>query len=283
MSLLEGKFKKAYFEITNVCNASCSFCPKNCRPPHFVTDEEFDTVLDKLSGRVEYLYFHLMGEPLLHPSIIDFSNKAHERGFKVVITSNGILSKKVGIPLVESGSVHKISLSLHSFESNSYSLSLDEYISDCISLAVASSRHGTYCALRLWNQGSDQVMNDRIINILENKFGKDWFAVRTGYRLSERIFLEYGDRFKWPDEDASDEGVVFCHALRDQIGILCDGTVVPCCLDAEGKIPLGNIYKDTLDDICLNSKAKAIFDGFSSHTVNEDLCRGCGYAKRFKK
>lgn len=283
MSLLEGRFKKAYYEITNVCNASCSFCPKNCRPPHFVSEEEFDNVINKLSGRVEYLYFHLMGEPLLHPSIIEFSKKAQERGFKVSITSNGILSKRVGIPLIESGAIYKISLSLHSYESNSYSMSLDEYIGDSISLAEASSKNGTYCALRLWNQGSDQVMNDRIIEILKNHFGSDWVAVRTGYRLSDRVFLEYGDRFKWPDDDEIDEGVIFCHALRDQIGILSDGTVVPCCLDAEGKISLGNIYADTLDNILHNPRAKAIYDGFSSHIVRENLCRSCGYAKRFKK
>lgn len=283
MSLLEGKFKKAYFEITNVCNAACSFCPKNSRPPHFVTDEEFDTVLDKLYGRVEYLYFHLMGEPLLHPSIIEFSNKAQKRGFKVVITSNGLLSKNVGIPLVKSGSLHKISLSLHSFESNSYSLSLDDYISDCISLAEAASEHGVYCALRLWNKGADQLMNDRIISALHDHFGDSWEEIRTGYKLSDRIFLEYGDRFKWPDGDSNDENVVFCHALRDQIGILSDGTVVPCCLDAEGRIPLGNIYADSFDEIMSNPRAKAIYDGFSSHSVKEDLCRGCGYAKRFKK
>lgn len=282
MSLQSGAFKKAYFEITNVCNASCTFCPGNTREAHFVSYREFETVLNKLKGRVEYLYFHLMGEPLLHPSVCDFARRASECGFKVMITTNGILSREVGIPLVNTGAVSKVSISLHSFEANSFGISLDEYLASCFDLAEAAANNKTVCALRLWNLGVENDKNDAVLCALRARFGSNWTEIRSGFKISEFIFLEYGNRFEWPDESDNDYEVTFCHALRNQIGILSNGTVVPCCLDAEGRIGLGNLYESTLDDVLSSPRAKALYDGFSSHRAVEKLCQSCGYANRFK-
>ncbi|MBO5041295.1 MAG: SPASM domain-containing protein [Clostridia bacterium] len=282
MSLQNGAFKKAYFEITNVCNAACTFCPGNSREPHFVSDDEFDTVLLKLKGRVEYLYFHLMGEPLLHPSVSDFACRAKACGFKVMITTNGILSREVGIPLVSTGAISKISISLHSHEANSLGISLDEYITSCLDLAETAAENKTVCALRLWNLGAKNDQNDAVLCALRERFGSEWAEIRSGFKIAEYIFLEYGERFDWPDEGKFDRDVTFCHALRNQIGILSNGTVVPCCLDAEGRINLGNLCENDLDGILSSERAKALYDGFSAHMAVEKLCQSCGYANRFK-
>lgn len=283
MSLQNGAFKKAYFEITNVCNAACTFCPGNTREAHFVTDDEFNTVIDKLKGRAEYLYFHLMGEPLLHPSVCDFAIKARVHGYKVMITTNGILSREVGIPLVNTGAITKISISLHSHEANSLGIPLDEYLDGCFDLAESAANNHTVCALRLWNLGVENDQNDDVLSALRARFGSEWTEIRSGYKIAEYIFLEYGERFDWPDEMEQERDVTFCHALRNQIGILSNGNVVPCCLDAEGRINLGNIYESTLDGVLSSERAKALYDGFSSHRAVEKLCQGCGYASRFKK
>lgn len=282
MSLTEGKFKKTYYEITNVCNASCSFCPKNCRPPHFVSEDEFSTVISKLKNRAEYLYFHLMGEPLLHPNITEFASKAKDEGFKVVITSNGILSDTVGIPLVKKGNIYKISLSIHSYEANSFGMSLDKYISSCISLADVCAENGTVCVFRLWNLGTESDLNNKILALFKERYTSEWKENRSGFKLSEYVFLEWGNRFNWPVEKAAQSEPAFCYALRDQIGIHSNGTVVPCCLDSEGKIPLGNIYTQSIEEILASPKAKKLFDGFSANTAIHSLCKGCQYATRFK-
>ncbi len=283
MSLQNGAFKKAYFEITNVCNAACTFCPGNTREPHFVTESEFNNVLNKLNGRAEYLYFHLMGEPLLHPSVCDFARLAKSVGFKVMITTNGILSREVGIPLVNTGAVTKISISLHSHEANALGISLNEYLGACLDLAKSSAENNTVCALRLWNLGAENGQNEAVLSAIRARFGTKWIEIRSGFKVAEYVFLEYGERFDWPDENGDDRTVTFCHALRNQIGILSNGTVVPCCLDAEGRINLGNIYDSTLDEITFSERAKALYDGFSSHKAVEKLCQSCGYANRFKK
>ena len=86
--------KKAYLEITNVCNLSCSFCHGTSRKPHFLSVEEFEILTDRLCGHVEFLYFHLMGEPLVHPQLPLFLKASAEKGFHNVITTNGTLLKE---------------------------------------------------------------------------------------------------------------------------------------------------------------------------------------------
>ena len=92
------------------------------------------------------------------------------------------------------------------------------------------------------------------------------------------------EKFEWPDIQIDSLGEeVFCHGLRNQIGILVDGTVVPCCLDSEGNINLGNIFEKSLKDIVEDKRARDIYDGFSRRRAVEELCKKCGYATRFKK
>ena len=64
--------------------------------------------------------------------------------------------------------------------------------------------------------------------------------------------------------------------------MLADGTVVPCCLDHEGDIALGNIFEGSMEEILASERASAIYEGFRDHRATEELCRKCGYARRFK-
>ena len=72
-------------------------------------------------------------------------------------------------------------------------------------------------------------------------------------------------------------------ALRDQLAVLCDGTVVPCCLDGEGELALGNLFRQELEDILRGERAAAIHAGFDARRPAEELCRRCGYAERFTR
>ncbi|MBE6733268.1 MAG: radical SAM protein [Ruminococcaceae bacterium] len=274
-------YSRVYLEITNICNKNCSFCHKTKREPKSLTLSEFDLITDKLIGITEYLYLHLMGEPLIHPLISDFVELATKKGFKVAITTNGTLLNKVGDKLLSAG-LYKLNISLHSFEDedkNAY----DKYINNCIEFADKSSKVGVLTVFRLWNNGFDGGRNDDILSILQSKLSGEWQQGSRGYRIRNKLHLEYGDRFTWPDINApfiSDN--VFCYGLRDHFGILSDGTVVPCCLDSDGIVKLGNVFESSLKEILNTPRAKAIFDGFTSRTPSEELCKRCGYAQRFK-
>ena len=135
---------------------------------------------------------------------------------------------------------------------------------------------------RLWNHGGLDARNTEILAAMAAVFPKPWTSERRGTRIGSRIYLEYGDKFDWPDLSAAEgSGDLFCYGLRDQLGVLCDGTVVPCCLDHEGDISLGNLFHQDLEEILESPRAKAIYEGFSQRKASEELCRRCGYARRF--
>ena len=273
--------RKAYLEITNVCNLSCSFCPGTRRKPHFLSVEEFRTLSEKLKPHTEYLYFHLMGEPLLHPELEQFLLLAGEQGFRVILTSNGTLLPERGDMLLKAQALHKVNLSLQSFEGNQ-GREPEEYIQTCAAFARAAGAQGKICVLRLWNRGGMDSLNERIRGILLSVFPGEWRKGRGGFQLAERVWMEPGDRFAWPDSKLPEIGEsCFCYGLRDQVGVLCDGTVVPCCLDHEGDIPLGNLFQQNLDEILASERARTIYQGFSRRQAVEALCRRCGYARRF--
>lgn len=278
--------KKAYLEITNICNASCDFCPGTRREKKMLTKDEFSVLASRLREHTDYLYFHLMGEPLVHPLISEFLDIAGDLGFHVIITTNGMLLGKSGDAILGKKALHKVNISLHAFEGGNSRGQLKDYLAGCVRFAKKCAESGTIVSYRLWNLDGDDTVgaND------ENKFIKDyltafhgnWQENARGVRLADKIYLGYGEKFIWPDMQGKNYGECgFCYGLRDQIGVLCDGTVVPCCLDHEGDIPLGNLFDSSLSDILSSPAAKEIYEGFSQRRKTHELCQKCGYARRF--
>ena len=275
------RFNKVYLEISNICNLKCSFCPGTKRTPKVMTEEEFSALLPKLQPYTDFLYFHLMGEPLCHPNLERYLELAGDFGFKVILTTNGTLLRKQQEMLLHSPALHKVNISLHAFEANDLSVPFAEYLRDCFAFGKAAEGK-KLVVYRLWNQGGADKKNREILAQLETVFPQPWVAGRKGTAIGNRIFLEYGDKFDWPDLSAEEGGSkVFCYGLKDQIGVLCDGTVVPCCLDHEGDIALGNLFAESIDDILAKPRTQAICEGFRSGNAPEELCRKCGYARRF--
>ena len=275
-------YSRVYVEITNICNRACTFCPGTKREKRRITVDEFSHVLDKLKGVTEYIYLHVMGEPLTHPDLPELICLASERGFKCAITTNGTLLSKRGDELLDSP-IYKVNISVHSFESGTREEYLG-YINSCIDFADAASRRGILTVLRLWNRGYDEGRNIDTLAMLKERFADgEWREGERGARIRHKLHLEYGDRFDWPDTEKDVLGdQVFCHGLGDHFGILVDGRVVPCCLDREAAIELGNVYESELSDILSSERAEKMREGFKCKRAVEDLCRKCGYARRFK-
>lgn len=249
-----------------------------------MTREEFDILTDRLRGKARHLYFHLMGEPLTHPLFAEFIGTAKDKGFIPVITTNGTLLGRCGEKLIKA-KPFKVSVSLQSYEGNGgiAGEKLDAYLSEICDFAKKAAPE-IIVVLRLWNKGGRESENTEIEAFLHEAFPGEWRQNRSGFALAEKVFLEYGESFDWPDARCEEkEGEFFCYGLRNQIGILVDGTVVPCCLDADGAVPLGNLFAEELDAILTGPRAKALYDGFSMHTPVEELCRHCGYAANTKR
>ena len=269
---------RCYIEITNACNLNCDFCPKHSREKIQMTVGEFQRITDQLQGKASFLYFHVMGEPLLHPNLCDFITIANGKGFKTVLTTNGTLLHR-SMSIIDTHP-HKVQISLHSHEGNARG-ELETYINQVIDFSLKAASQGTCVVLRLWNKGGRESENEDVMRYIESHIPRPWHCRPDGYRLCSNLYLEFDRKFQWPeaatgqDSPPSAKREYFCKALRSQIGILADGSLVPCCLDHDGDIILGNLLHQPLEEILSSPRARAMTEGFRRHIATERLCENC--------
>ncbi len=284
------KNSRIYIEITNVCNLSCSFCIGNVREPKFMSTDEFAHIIQQVKPYTNHIYLHVLGEPLAHPHLEDFLSLAQHYSMTVNITTNGTLLAKNQELLLNAPALRKVSISLHSLEPCS-THDKEDYLRDVALFTKAAIGKGILCELRLWNLGVNDIDNEAIFTPLCRLLGLNNAAQEEtlvkicesgSATLAPGLFLGKAVRFAWPSmTEPRTERPIFCHGLRNQVAVLCDGTVVPCCLDSCGDIALGNIFNIPLKQILLGKRAQALYKGFTARRPSEELCRRCGYATRF--
>ena len=260
-------YKKIYLEITNNCNLNCSFCIGNNRLKKFMSMDDYKIILEKIKKYTKYLYFHVSGEPLLHPAINDFINIG-SKDFFINITTNGYLIKRIK----DNKNIRQMNISLHSFNDKCM-ISLEKYMEDLIDV-IENLKENTYFSLRFWVKNK---YNKEIIKILEKKYQKE-IKLENGYKITDHVFISVNKEFIWPDlENNYYNELGSCYALKDHIGILVNGDVIPCCLDANGIIKLGNIFKDNLEDIINSERYQKMLEGFKKNIKCEELCKKCNF------
>ena len=292
---MKKRFKKIYIENINQCNLSCDFCPAPRRAPGRMTAKQFIHVLDQIRSWTDYIYLHVKGEPLLHPQLDQLLEAAANFGFYVNLTTNGTLLRKKGHLLLEHP-VRQVNISLHSFDANIHmpgGMSFRDYIMSTIDFAMKFSPEHGITAFRLWNQRDDLSQplpgepNDEILQMLAESFSftgsLDPVLYQTNdARLAPDIYLSFDRKFDWPALDAPDYGSCgTCLGLKSHAAILCDGTVIPCCLDGDGIVKLGNIFTQSFQEILEGPRSQNLQKDFQTRQIREPLCRRCGYRTRF--
>lgn len=288
------KFKKIYIEITNVCNLACTFCPQTKRQPQFMDLETFEKILYEIKPYTDYIYLHVKGEPFLHPELDKLLDISYDKGFYVNITTNGTLIEKVRDKIGMKPALRQINFSLHSLSGNKEYSDEEVYLKRILSFIKDTlEKRELLFSLRLWNLDKDNGINSEanknrtLLKLLEKEFRlaagiEEAVSPGRGFALTKNVYLNQDHEFTWPAlEEEEDEGIGFCHGLRDQAAILVDGTVVPCCLDGEGIIELGNIKHQNFGEIIESERAMDLYHGFSKRMAVEELCKKCGYRKKF--
>lgn len=266
------KFKKVYLEITNNCNLNCSFCIGNSRPKKELSMAEFKIILDKIKNYTNYLYFHILGEPLIHPDINEFINYAKAFGFNINITTNGYLINRIK----DNENIRQVNISLHSF-SNTANVSLEKYLTNIFNSVDDLIKNKTYISLRLWVKNSH---NKEMVEFINKRYDTN-INLEVYNKINDYLFINPFHEFIWPDLNNNHyDETGTCYALKDHIGILSDGTVVPCCLDSKGILKLGNIFENNLEEILDSKKVKNMLDGFKKNRKYEELCKHCAFLEK---
>ena len=269
------KFKKIYIEITNICNLSCSFCSIDNRKKESISVDNFEAILKKIDEYTDYIYLHVKGEPLLHPDlekILDLSLKYNKQ---VNITTNGTLLTK-NVNILNHKAVRQINISLHSENNNV------NYFNDIVE--SVDKLKDKIIILRYWTLDKDSLSTDIVDKIISYyKLSSNIVENSNHIKIRDNLYLDKQEKFIWPSLDNSYYNEIgTCYALKDQLAILVDGTIVPCCLDSNGIINLGNIYKESLEEVINSKRYQDMKIGFQNRKCTEELCKKCSFKDRLE-
>jgi MoaA/NifB/PqqE/SkfB family radical SAM enzyme len=287
------RFNKVNIEISNICNLQCSFCPEVIRTKGMMDLSLFRRIIEQVAPLTEQVCFHLMGDPLTHPQLQEFVEICSEYGVRIFLVTNGVLLREKQVQLLLHPAFRQVNFSLHSFHDNYPSRDPSQYLDRIFSYTQTALkvRPDLYINYRLWNLAETRgtgLKNRDVLRRIEVHFQVQvTFEVdvrkQKSFRIQNRLYLHFDTEFVWPALDLPILGVKGrCHGLSSHFGILVDGTVVPCCLDKEGAIPLGSALKQPLLEILDSPRSQAILKGFRNRKLVEDLCQRCQYIERFK-
>ena len=303
-----------YIEITDVCNLNCSFCPcgkgdsspiSTNRPREFMSSALFERCIAEATTVAENVYFHVLGEPTLHPGFGLYLKRLEQTCLKLNLTTNGTTINRVGKLILSSPAVRQVNFSTHAYAElpREQALTHLQDVLDFCKMANAA-RPDLYINLRLWNVGdaASNSWNEAMLAKVSEAFGNAIDATagtesgmqislthfcsrHKSFNVTGRIYLHQDSRFEWPEKPSTTEKTVAgtCRALDTHVAILHDGRVVACCLDYSGQITLGNIADQSLAEILESPTAKNLREGFEKHELRHPLCQSCTFCKRFGK
>jgi len=285
-------FHRVHIEVTNICGLACSFCPPKLQPSKTMDLKFFAKVLGELQGLTKELAFHVMGDPLTLSNLDEYLQCSQDKGFEVTLTTSGYYLKKSSSKTLFHPAVRQINISLNAYNKNSLNLSFEDYIASVLDLCDEKlAKHPKpFINLRLWNFDeacSEAGFNADIFKQLENAFGTEIDVDKLykerpkSIRLASKVLLHFDTYFEWPSMNSTHNSQGTCYGLKSHIGVLADGSVVPCCLDGEGVIRLGNLHESSLHDVLHSKRATDMRVGFEKGEAVEELCKKCSYKDRF--
>ena len=256
--------------------------------------EFFEFTISQASAYTKEVACHVVGDPLTQSNLGDYLDIIHKYGLKAILTTSGYFLKKHSYDTLFHPCVKQINISLNSFNKNDTSLTLEQYLEPIEALCheKLAQKKELFINLRVWNL--DEMMSERAFNdILFEKLSEAFdvplvldniYKERPkSIRLENKVLLHFDNYFEWPSLNNQNYGDGTCQGLQSHIAILASGKVVPCCLDCDGVIELGDLHVESLKTILSNSRTVNMLEGFKKGKAVEELCRKCSYKERFNQ
>jgi len=286
------KFYRIYIELTNICGLRCSFCPTKNLPNTTMSLEFFDSVVKQSKHYTNEIACHVVGDPLTLSNLNEYLDIIHKYKMKALLTTSGYFMKKHNHETLFHPAVKQINISLNAFNKNDTTISFEQYMNPIINLCheKVKQKKELFINLRMWNL--DEVMSEKNFNselfmLLEKSFDVNLDLnklnpkEKKNIRLDYKVLLHFDNYFEWPSLQNRVYGHGTCQGLSSHIGVLANGDVVPCCLDSEAIINLGNIEEKSLKEILEGKRSVDMRQGFKDGVCSEELCLKCSYKERF--
>ncbi len=271
---------------------NCSFCPSKELASQTMDLDFFDLIVSQSKTYTKEIACHVMGDPMTLANLDSYLDIIHKHDMKALLTTSGYYLHRQGFDKLFHPAIKQINISLNSFNKNDTAYTLEQYLKPILKLCKEKIDRDSeiFINLRLWNlddEMSEKKFNIELFRKLSSHFNikLDIDTIHSdkvrSIRLDYKILLHFDHYFEWPSLSNPYYGDGSCQGLSSHIAILVSGKVVPCCLDSDGIIELGDLNIDRLDDILQSNRVQAIKNGFKKNIAIEELCQHCSYKDRF--
>ncbi len=286
------KFYRVYIELTNVCGLRCSFCPTKNLPNTTMSLENFERAINEVKSYTKEIACHVVGDPLTLSNLSDYLDIIYKHNLKALITTSGYFMKKHSFNTLFHPAIKQVNISLNAYNKNDTAITFKQYIEPILEFTHAKIEQNIdmFINLRVWNLDSilsEREFNENLFALLESEFNTkielDLIDIKKqkSIRLANKVLVHFDNYFEWPKLNNKTYGHGTCQGLSSHIGILANGDVIPCCLDSEAVMKLGNINKTSLDTILKAKRAQNMINNFKINKCSEELCLKCSYKERF--
>ncbi|GAA7920866.1 radical SAM/SPASM domain-containing protein [Helicobacter pylori] len=283
-------FKKIYIELSDICGLQCSFCPNPKNIRGVIPLELFEKVCKEAAPLTPIITFHVLGDPCKLKNLNHYLSTARRFSLKVDLVTSGVYLCDFETLLQDI--IYQISISLDAGLDNHNKLNQHRYIQKILEFCRYKCEKNSEVFLNLRIQDSTLEKHQNLIKPFLESFecvSLETLKSQGRTRLFKKSFLNIQKTFKWPNLNAQnslnqESKTPYCYGLIKQIAILSNGVVVPCCMDTQAHINLGDLNHTPLKDILKSQKAMAIKTHFLKGEALELLCKNCSYPLiRYKK
>jgi len=247
-------------ESTNLCNLNCKMCTRRemKRPVGMMDFGLFRKIVDEAKkGGTEFLILHEMGEPLLHPKITEMIDYCEDNGIRAGISTNAtLLTEKIGKKLLKS-KLSEITLCMDGATKKTY-----EKIRQGANYETVKKNILRFLEMKKKSGNTRMKAIVQLIEMDETVDEKEKFLEEWKKTSADKIFFKkfstWADQVEGIKELAGQKHRYMnkldakrppCFIPWQSVVVLWDGKVVPCCIDFDGKIELGDLTKQTLAEI----------------------------------
>ncbi|WQR94273.1 SPASM domain-containing protein [Helicobacter pylori] len=283
-------FKKIYIELSDICGLQCGFCPNPKNIRGVMPLELFEKICKEAAPLTQMITLHVLGDPCKLKNLNHYLSAARRFSLKVDLVTSGVYWRDFETLLQDV--IYQISISLDAGLDNYNKINQHRYIQKILEFCRYKCEKNSEVFLNLRIQDSTLDKHQNLIKPFLESFecvSLEGLKTQGRARLFKKSFLNIQKTFKWPSLNApnplnQESKIPYCYGLIKQIAILSNGVVVPCCMDTQAHINLGDLNHMPLKDILNSQKAMAIKTHFLKGEALEPLCQNCSYPLiRYKK
>ena len=283
------------FEPTTSCNLRCPECPSGLRsftrPTGMLKKELFESTIDQLADTLTYLTFYFQGEPYLHSQFLDMVSYAHKKNIYTATSTNAhYLKDGIARATVESG-LDRLIISIDGTSQDTYQSyrvggSLDKVIEGTSTLLKLKKQLKSKTPHVIFQFLVVQPNEHQIPEVyaLAKKLGVDEVKLKTAqiydYQNGSALIptIEKYSRYKKKNDGTyqiKNELLNHCWKMWHSCVVTWDGKVVPCCFDKDAHFVLGDLNKNTFEEIWRGEQYNQFRSSLLQSRSEIEICKNC--------